>query len=113
VTPLDMFKVAQLDFEEPDLKRFPCLELAYQALADGDNMPAVLNAANEIAVASFLAGKLSFTAIPSMIEHVMQTISCKKITTLDDVLEADSVAREAARDWLTCLGGRSENTALL
>ncbi len=61
VTSLDMFKVAQLDFEEPDLKRFPCLGLAYQALAVGGNMPAVLNAANEIAVESFLKGRMSFT----------------------------------------------------
>ena len=54
VAPLDMFKVARLDFEEPDLKRFPCLRLAYQALATGGSAPAMLNAANEVAVESFL-----------------------------------------------------------
>ncbi|SFP75268.1 1-deoxy-D-xylulose 5-phosphate reductoisomerase [Nitrosomonas cryotolerans] len=103
VTPLDMFKVAQLNFEEPDLKRFPCLQLAYQALAIGGNMPAVLNAANEIAVESFLKGLMSFTAIPSMIEQVMQSVKCEEMTTLDDVLRTDNVAREAAREWLACL----------
>ena len=103
VTSLDIFKIARLDFEAPDLERFPCLDLAYQALAIGGNMPAILNAANEIAVASFLDGQMPFTAIPSMIEQVMQTISHKEISTLEDVLEADNLAREIAREWLTCL----------
>ena len=100
VSSLDMFEVAQLDFEAPDLARFPCLKLAYQALADGGNMPAILNAANEIAVESFLEEKLSFIAIPSMIEQTMQTVTQRDITTLDDVLEADMQAREIALEWL-------------
>ncbi len=100
VASLDLFEISRLDFEQPDLVRFPCLALAYQALATGGNMPAVLNAANEIAVASFLARKLAFTAIPTLIEQVMQTISYNAIASLDDVLEADNLAREAARDWL-------------
>jgi 1-deoxy-D-xylulose-5-phosphate reductoisomerase len=103
VTSLDIFKIAHLDFEAPDVERFPCLDLAYQALAIGGNMPAILNAANEIAVASFLDGQMPFTAIPSMIEQVMQTISHKEISSLEDVLEADNLARETAREWLTCL----------
>lgn len=103
VTSLDIFKIARLDFESPDLVRFPCLALAYQALAVGGSMPAILNAANEIAVASFLDGLMPFTAIPSMIEQVMQTISHKEISSLEDVLEADNLARETAREWLTCL----------
>lgn len=103
VTSLDMFKIARLDFEAPDFERFPCLGLAYQALAAGGNMPALLNAANEIAVESFLNGQMPFTAIPSMIEQVMQTISHKDVNTLEDVLEADNAARETAREWLTCL----------
>jgi len=100
VSSLDMFKVAQLDFEAPDLARFPCLRLAYQALADGGNMPAILNAANEIAVESFLEGRMSFTAIPSMIEQTMQTVTQRDVATLDDVLEADKLAREVALEWL-------------
>lgn len=100
VSSLDMFKVAQLDFEAPDLARFPCLRLAYQALADGGNMPAILNAANEIAVESFLEERMSFIAIPSMIEQTMQTVTQRDIKTLDDVLEADMQAREIALEWL-------------
>ena len=103
VTPLDMFKVARLDFDAPDFERFPCLRLAYQALASGGSAPAVLNAANEVAVDSFLKCLMPFTAIPAMIEDVMQTIGRRDIATLDDVLAADSMAREAAREWLTCL----------
>lgn len=100
VSSLDMFKVAQLDFEAPDLARFPCLRLAYQALTDGGNMPAILNAANEIAVESFLEGRMSFTAIPSMIEQTMQAVTQREVTTLGDVLEADKLAREIALEWL-------------
>ena len=103
VNPLDMFKVARLDFEAPDFERFPCLGLAYQALASGGSAPAVLNAANEVAVDSFLKCLMPFTSIPAMIEDVMQTIGRRDITTLDDVLAADSMAREAAQEWLTCL----------
>ncbi len=103
VTPLDMFKVARLDFEAPDFKRFPCLRLAYQALAAGGSAPTILNAANEVAVESFLKCRMPFTAIPAMIEQVMETVSRKDIATLNDVLIADSVAREAAHEWLACL----------
>lgn len=103
VSALDMFKVAHLDFEEPDFKRFPCLGLAYQALAAGGNMPAVLNAANEIAVESFLKERMKFTAIPAMIEHVMQTVQHEDMATLDDVLRTDTLARDVAQEWLANL----------
>ena len=100
VTPLDIFKVAQLDFEAPDFSKFPCLGLAYKALSSGGSSPAILNAANEVAVESFLKSLISFTAIPSMIEQVMQAITPKDIFTLEDVLTADSLAREAAYELL-------------
>ncbi len=103
VTPLDMFKVARLDFEVPDFRRFPCLGLAYQALAAGGSTPAILNAANEVAVESFLKRRMPFTAIPVMIEQVMQTVSRKDVTTLEDVLAADCMARETAHEWLASL----------
>ncbi|MDV6340210.1 1-deoxy-D-xylulose-5-phosphate reductoisomerase [Nitrosomonas sp. Is24] len=103
VSALDMFKVAHLDFEEPDFKKFPCLELAYQALAAGGNMPAVLNAANEIAVESFLKRRMPFTAIPVMIAHAMKTVRQEEMSTLDDVLKTDTLARDAARNWLANL----------
>lgn len=100
VTPLDIFKVAQLDFEMPNFTKFPCLGLAYNALEAGGSAPAILNAANEVAVESFLKSKIPFTAIPSMIKQVMQVVEQKDIFTLDDVLEADSLARKAAYEWL-------------
>ena len=103
VAPLDMFKIGRLDFEEPDFKRFPCLGLAYQALAAGGSTPAILNAANEVAVESFLKRRMPFTAIPVMIEKVMQSVSRKDIATLEDVLEADREARETAHDLLASL----------
>ena len=98
-----MFKVARLDFEAPDLKRFPCLRLAYQALEAGGSAPAVLNAANEVAVESFLDCRMPFTAIPAMIEEVMHAVGHADMATLDDVLAADRLAREAAHEWLACL----------
>ena len=101
VTPLDIFKVAQLDFEAPDFSKFPCLGLAYKALASGGSAPAILNAANEVAVEAFLKSRIPFTTIPSMIEQVMQVINPKDIFTLEDVLTADSLAREAAYEWLS------------
>jgi 1-deoxy-D-xylulose-5-phosphate reductoisomerase len=101
VTPLDIFKVAQLDFEAPDFSKFPCLGLAYKALASGGSAPAILNAANEVAVEAFLKSRIPFTTIPLMIEQVMQVINPKDIFTLEDVLTADSLAREAAYEWLS------------
>ena len=101
VTPLDIFKVAQLDFEAPDFSKFPCLGLAYKALASGGSAPAILNAANEVAVEAFLKSRIPFTTIPSMIEQVMQVINPKDIFTLEDVLTADSLARETAYEWLS------------
>ena len=103
VSALDMFKVAHLDFEEPDFKKFACLKLAYQALAAGGNMPAVLNAANEIAVESFLKRRMPFTAIPAMIAHAMETVRQEEMATLDDVLKTDTLARDVARNWLANL----------
>lgn len=103
VSALDMFKIAHLDFEQPDIKRFPCLDLAYQALHAGGNMPAVLNAANEIAVESFLQRRMAFTAIPTMIKHVMQTIQREEMMTLDDVLRTDKLARAKSHEWLANL----------
>jgi len=103
VASLNMFDVAHLDFEPPDFDRFPCLRLAYQALEMGDNMPAVLNAANEVAVASFLEEKMAFTAIPAMIEHVMKNVRQQTLYSLNDVLSADRIAREVAVHWLAAM----------
>ena len=100
VADLDIFKVAHLDFEEPNFDRFVCLRLAYDALKAGKNMPTILNAANEVAVESFLNRQMKFTDIPAMIEYALQNTSHKSIITLDDVLETDRETREVAKEWL-------------
>ncbi|MBI5491814.1 MAG: 1-deoxy-D-xylulose-5-phosphate reductoisomerase [Deltaproteobacteria bacterium] len=86
----------RLDFMEPDLKMFPCLALAYSALQAGGTAPAALNAADEEAVAMFLNGRIPFTGIYRVISEVMGAFSPKPIKTIEDVLEADRIARLAA-----------------
>lgn len=96
VAPLDLFQVARLDFEAPDLDRFPCLGLAYRALREGGCSPAVLNAANEVAVAAFLDGRIGFAAIPRLIAAVLDEVGTSAVHSLGDVREADRLARQAA-----------------
>jgi 1-deoxy-D-xylulose-5-phosphate reductoisomerase len=91
--PLNIFDVKQLDFEQPDLQRFPCLRLAYEAINAGGIMPTVLNAANEIAVDAFLNEQVKFTDIPNIIEQCMGKFTAKKADGLDEVLEIDQQAR--------------------
>jgi len=97
---LDLARVGALHFERPDTQRFPCLRLAYEALAAGGTAPTVLNAANEVAVAQFLAGALGFQQIPALIEAVLSEIPSRPVSSLGDVLAADGIARECAGDWL-------------
>ncbi|MBI4987466.1 MAG: 1-deoxy-D-xylulose-5-phosphate reductoisomerase [Rhodocyclales bacterium] len=97
VEPLDLCRIGTLDFERPDFMRFPCLRLAYDALERGGNAPAVLNAANEVAVEAFLDRRLAFTRIPAVIEQTLASVSWEEIATLEDVLAADAAGREAAR----------------
>jgi 1-deoxy-D-xylulose-5-phosphate reductoisomerase len=96
VEPLDLFDVAALHFERPDLDRFPCLGLAYRALKDGASAPATLNAANEVAVQRFLEGRIGFVDISQVIERVMERIPASGLYSLDDVLAADAAARRMA-----------------
>jgi len=98
--PLDLLKVATLDFVEPDFIRFPGLALAYQALRAGGTAPAVLNAANEIAVDGFLNKQIPFLAIPRLIEDVLANITITAVNTLEDVLTADAAARVVANDLM-------------
>jgi len=100
VEPLDLLKVATLNFMAPDLARFPCLALAYQALRAGGTAPTALNAANEVAVAAFLDKRLSFLAIPRLIEDVLAALPVSAANTLDDVLNADAAARAAAHELM-------------
>ncbi len=101
VAPLDLFKVARLDFEEPDLQRFPCLRLAYEAIASGGIAPAVLNAANEVAVAAFLEQRIPFTAIPEVIETVLGRMDTTSAPDLEVLLDADDEARRKAEQFVT------------
>lgn len=100
VMPLDLFQVAKLDFIAPDFNRFPCLSLAYQALRAGGTVPALLNAANEVAVAAFLERRISFLDIPRLIESVLGEVACAEVHALQDVLDADAAARSAAQEWI-------------
>ncbi|MEW6313232.1 MAG: 1-deoxy-D-xylulose-5-phosphate reductoisomerase [Pseudomonadota bacterium] len=100
VAPLDLFKVARLDFEAPDTARFPCLRLAYQALAAGGSAPALLNAANEIAVAGFLERRIAYRQIAQLVDRVLQEIPGGPTDTLAAVLDADAQARRAAQAWM-------------
>ena len=90
------------DFERPDTERFPCVRLAYRALEAGGTAPAVLSAANEIAVGAFVEGKMSFGEIPAVIERTMAT-AAKEELTLDGVRRADRLARERAREEIARL----------
>jgi len=93
VDPLNIFNVGRMDFQEPNLERFPCLRLAYQAIAAGGIMPTVLNAANEIAVEAFLNENVRFTDIPVIIERCMEKFEAKAADTLEIILDADQQAR--------------------
>ncbi|MSQ89704.1 MAG: 1-deoxy-D-xylulose-5-phosphate reductoisomerase [Betaproteobacteria bacterium] len=106
-TPLDLAAIGQLSFERPDAQRFPCLGLAYAALRDGGTAPAVLNAANEVAVAAFLEGKLRYTAIPQVIEQALERTPATQVDGLATVLEADRGARRAAAQSVALLMGKA------
>ncbi len=93
VQPLDIVAVGRLDFEAPDLERFPCLRLAQEAWQAGGTASAVLNAANEIAVEAFLDHRLAFTAIPGVIEATLSHITVREATSLEVILDADHQAR--------------------
>jgi 1-deoxy-D-xylulose-5-phosphate reductoisomerase len=94
----DLATLSQLDFSAPDLTRFPCLRLAYEAAETGGNACIALNAADEIAVAAFLEGRIPFLGIPRTIEQVLMQTPGGKPTSIQHVLEADLAARERARD---------------
>jgi 1-deoxy-D-xylulose-5-phosphate reductoisomerase len=96
VPALDLFRVGSLGFEQPDFARFPALGLAYSALRSGGSAPATLNAANEVAVAAFLEGRLPFLQITSVIEETLTALDTVPLRTLDAVLDADARARARA-----------------
>ncbi len=95
---IDFTQRCEMTFEQPNTETFRCLSLAYQALKIGGTMPAVLNAANEIAVAKFLQGEIGFLDIPTLIEKTMQAYTVKQQYTLEDLLNADTWARGFATE---------------
>jgi len=101
---LDFFTMKSLTFEPVDLNRFPCLSLAYQALQCGGSAPTILNAANEVAVQSFLDRRIRFTDIVHLVESVLSTVSASDTVDLPAVFEADRSAREKAVFWINSLG---------
>jgi 1-deoxy-D-xylulose-5-phosphate reductoisomerase len=97
VSMLELARAGRLDFEVLDLERFPCVRLAFDALRQGGTAPAILNAANEVAVASFLGGELAFTEIHAVIESALARASFSDASTLDEVQAADAHGRALAR----------------
>jgi 1-deoxy-D-xylulose-5-phosphate reductoisomerase len=100
VKPLDLISVARLDFEAPDMDRFPCLRLAREALEEGGTATAILNAANEVAVASFLRERIAFMDIPKVISNTMEKVESQVADSLDTILEVDKLARKVAENIL-------------
>jgi len=101
VAPLDLFAVARLDFERPDEQRFPCLRLCREAAEAGNSAPAMLNAANEVAVAAFLEGRIRYPQIAQLIEDVLSNEPVVAVDELDAVFAADTQARLRAEQWLS------------
>lgn len=100
VKSLNLLEVARLDFSAPDPERFPCLRLAYEAARAGGTMPAILNAANEVAVEAFLDRRIGFTDIPRVIEHTLSSLTPSHETHLDAVLSDDGRARGVAGNFI-------------
>jgi len=100
VPPLDLARQRALTFEAPDHGRFPCIGLAASALEDGGSAPAVLNAANEVAVAAFLAGRIRYTDIAPACADALSRLPARALSSVDDALAADEEARALARAWL-------------
>ena len=100
VSGLDLIKTKRLDFEAPDLDKFPCLGLAFKALLMGQSAPTILNAANEVAVDAFLTESITFNQIAELIEFCMSTIKSQPLDSIETVLEVDSQTRHLAVSWI-------------
>jgi len=105
VASLDIIQTARLDFEAPDLTRFPCLKLAVDAARAGGSSPAVLNAANEIAVAAFLDGHLPFTGIAKVVAEVLNAVPSSEPASLEAVQQCDQTARQKALEFMRRFSG--------
>lgn len=99
-SPLDLARVANLEFESPDLARFPCLELAMKAAAEGKNAPIVLNAANEVAVDKFLNEQIGYTDIARVVEAALNAVPVFEVGSIEEVMAVDAEARAAASAYI-------------
>ena len=97
---LDLTRVGALTFEEPDVLRFPCLALARQALLEGGCAAVILNAANEVAVAAFLEGRIRFTQIPELIAEALSRVPARALDGIDTCVDVDTRTRATVREWL-------------
>jgi len=100
VKPLDITAIGRLEFHTPDMVRFPCLKLAYDALEAGGTAPAIMNAANEVAVQAFLERRINFRMIDRLIARVMDKLPSMPVTAIDALLEQDRTAREMAHSLI-------------
>jgi 1-deoxy-D-xylulose-5-phosphate reductoisomerase len=100
VKGIDLTAIGKLVFEQPDLVRFPCLKLAYDALQAGGSAPAIMNAANEIAVQAFLDGRIGFRVIDQLISRVMDKLPSGAFSDIDSVFEQDRIARDVANSLI-------------
>jgi 1-deoxy-D-xylulose-5-phosphate reductoisomerase len=101
VASLDIFDIARLDFEPPDFHRFPCLQLAIDAMKKGGTSPTVLNAANEVAVQAFIDGDMRFIDIANVIEHALSEIPSQPVEGLKTILDTDRLARDVSQAYIS------------
>lgn len=97
---LNWSEISFLSFEKPDMEKFPLLAFAFKAIEKGGNMPCILNAANEIAVASFLKEKISFVMMPSLVDDIMNKVEFIQNPTIEDLIHTNQIARKEAENWV-------------
>ena len=107
VAPLDFMQLSGLHFEEPDTERFPLLRLAFEAQREGGTAPAVLNAANEVAVDAFLSGDVAFLQLNQVVEQTLESAKISPASDLGTIIDADNTARTLARNFVRAYAGRS------
>lgn len=105
VPALDLFEYSQLNFQAPDIQKFPALDLARQAMRTGGLAPTILNAANEVAVAAFLNQQIGFTNIPQVVEHTLHKLENSVADNIESILNKDEVARHVAQQYISSIGG--------
>lgn len=105
VPALNLFEYSQLNFQAPDIQKFPALDLARQAMRAGGLAPTILNAANEVAVAAFLKEQIGFTNIPQVVEHTLQKLENSVAENIECILDKDEIARQVAQQYISSIGG--------